>query len=99
MPLISAVGRQRQADLLSSSPAWSIECILEQTGLRRETLSLKTNKQKKGQGDVAQWYHACLAYTGPWAQLLIPYILYEFLWQASRVTDGKKTKFLSLFVT
>jgi hypothetical protein len=32
---------------LSSRPAWSIEWVPGQPGLHRETLSRKTNKQKK----------------------------------------------------
>ena len=46
-PLISAFGRQRQADLLSLRPAWSTEWVPGQSRLYRETLSWKTKKKKR----------------------------------------------------
>jgi hypothetical protein len=43
MPLILALRKQRQANLLSLMPTWAIELVPEQPGLYRETLSQKTN--------------------------------------------------------
>jgi hypothetical protein len=40
-PLISALRRQTQANLLSLRPAWSTEGVPEQPGLYREILSQK----------------------------------------------------------
>jgi hypothetical protein len=37
MPLVLAFGRQKQTEL-SSRPAWSIEWVLGQLGLHRDTL-------------------------------------------------------------
>jgi hypothetical protein len=45
MPLIPALGRQRQGRFLSSRPAWSTEWVPGQSGwLNRETLSQKKPK-------------------------------------------------------
>lgn len=46
-PLILALGRQSQVDLLSSRPAWSTHQVSQQPGLPRETLSPKTRNQIK----------------------------------------------------
>ena len=43
-PFIPALGRQKQADLLSSRPAWSTQQVPGQPGLHGEALSQKTKK-------------------------------------------------------
>ena len=46
-PLIPALGRQRQADLVSSMPDWSTERVPGQLGLLHETPVLKKKTNKK----------------------------------------------------
>lgn len=47
MSVIPALGRQKQADLLSSEPTWSTEQVSGQPGLHREILSQKIKKEKE----------------------------------------------------
>jgi hypothetical protein len=57
MPLIPALGRQRQADgYLSSRPAWSTKWVPGQPGLHRETLSRTPPPQKKKNVNLPPWY-------------------------------------------
>ena len=58
MPLISAPGRQKQVDLLSSRPALPTEGVPGQPGLLRETLTQKqpTNPEKKKRVRYPQWF-------------------------------------------
>ena len=52
-PLIPALGRQREEDLMSSRPVWSTKPVLEQPGLlHREALSWKTKGKKKKNYDL-----------------------------------------------
>jgi len=46
MPLIPALRRHRQVDVLSVRPAWSTEQVPGQLGLHKETLSPKTKPNK-----------------------------------------------------
>jgi hypothetical protein len=46
-PLMPALGRKRQVDLMSWRPAWSIEWVPAQPGLHRETLPGKKQTKRK----------------------------------------------------
>jgi hypothetical protein len=79
MPLIPALGRQRQTDFWVR--AWSTKWVPRQPGLHRETLSQKKQQQQQQQHQQQQQNNAVI-YKGD-ARLIFCVQSARYLWQAT----------------